>query len=99
MTIKELQQWVEADWQQRSTSLPTSEQQMLYLIEEIGEVAEALRKQNGNKKRILEAPKLGSELADTLISLTTLANAHGIDLTNEIEQFKKRLAERHSAGY
>ena len=99
MHIQELQQWIKEDWEQRSKSLPSRELQMLYLIEEIGEVAEAIRKTDGNKERTSTAVDVGSEIADVLIALLTLANTYNVDVTREIALFQERLAARQQAGY
>lgn len=99
MTIKDLQQWVNDDWRNRSKHKPTVELQLLYIIEEFGEVAEAIRKSNGAKVRTQSTANLGSELADLLISITTLANHYDIDLTKEIEEFTKRITARHADGF
>lgn len=99
MTISNLQQWVREDWKKRSTHQPTVELQLLYIIEELGEVAEAIRKTNGAKDRKESDVDLGSELADLLISITTIANHFDVDLQKEIEAFQLRLAERHQEGF
>ena len=99
MNLKDLQQWVKEDWERCSLASPTPEQQLLYLVEEVGEIAEAIRKNQGNKGRIDKQVDLGAELADTLISLVTIANTHEIDLANEVKQFKNRLIERHNQGF
>ena len=94
MHISELQDRVKEDWENRSTSQPTREQQLLYIIEEFGEVAEAIRKQDGNKDRKNTTGDLGSEFADLLISITTLANTCDVDLAKEIQMFWQRLESR-----
>lgn len=99
MNIHSLQTWVADDWKTRSTHQPTVEQQLLYVIEEFGEVAEAIRKMDGRKERVDKKVDLGSEMADLLISITTLANHFEVDLTNELEKFQARIAERHQAGH
>lgn len=99
MTITELQNWVSEDWKKRSNHSPTVELQLLYIIEELGEVAEAIRKTSGSKARKHDAVDLGSELADLIISITTLANHFEIDLNKEIEGFKARIIKRHQAGF
>lgn len=99
MTIHELQQWVRDDWTKRSKLTPSTELQLLYIIEEFGEVAEAIRKSSGAKDRKESSVDLGSELADLFISITTLANNFDIDLEYELAQFKTRLATRHEQGY
>lgn len=98
-TIKELQNWVNEDWELYSKEKPSVTLQILYLMEEFGEVAEALRKLSAQKARMPEAPDLGSELADLVVSVVTLANTYQIDLETELEGFKERLAARHNQGY
>ena len=99
MNIQTLQSWVSNDWKKRSNHQPSVEQQLLYIIEEFGEVAEAIRKQDGRKKRVDKKVDLGSEMADLIISITTLANHFNVDLTSEIEKFQQRITERHQAGH
>ena len=99
MTITNLQQWVKEDWKTRSKHQPTVELQLLYILEELGEVAEAIRKTNGLKNRKQSDVDLGSEFADLLISITTLANHFDINLQKEIEAFQSRLAKRHQEGF
>lgn len=99
MTFNDLQLWVTNDWQKNSRHLPDVELQLLYIIEEMGEVAEAIRKQKGKKNRKTTETNLGSEMADLFISLVTLANYFKIDLDQEIEKFKERIAKRHDAGH
>ena len=55
-----------------------AEATFLWLMEEIGELASALR--SGTKE------ELGAEFADVFAWLTTIANVKGIDLTSEIEK-------------
>lgn len=99
MTINELQQWVRDDWAERSPISPSTELQLLYIIEEFGEVAEAIRKSSGAKERKDSTVDLGSELADLLISITTLANNFDVDLEQEVDKFKQKLATRHEQGF
>lgn len=99
MTINELQAWVREDWEQRSKELPSVELQLLYILEELGEVAEAIRKSKGAKARKESKVDLGSEFADLLVSITTLANNFSVDLESEIASFQARLAKRHKDGF
>ncbi|HMT18523.1 MAG TPA: MazG nucleotide pyrophosphohydrolase domain-containing protein [Candidatus Saccharibacteria bacterium] len=96
MSIEELQNWVSQDWEHNSGGMPSVELQLLYIMEELGEVAEAIRKSSGKKERIEKSVDLGSELADLIISITTLANHYEINLETEIEQFKARLRSRQA---
>ncbi len=99
MTITQLQQWVRDDWAKRSNHQPSTELQLLYILEELGEVAEAIRKTGGAKARKDIKVNLGSELADLIISITTLSNSFDVDLEKEINLFQVRLAQRHKAGF
>jgi len=99
MTIQELQEWVENDWKNSSKQRPTVELQLLYIMEELGEVAEAIRKTAGAKDRKQKEVDLGSELGDLIVSITTLANHFGIDLDKEISGFQARIAARHQDGF
>ncbi|MEO5949913.1 MAG: MazG nucleotide pyrophosphohydrolase domain-containing protein [Candidatus Saccharimonadales bacterium] len=98
MNIEELQKWVSDDWKQHSTSSPSVELQLLFIMEELGEVAEAIRKNSGDKDRIQKVTDLGSEIADLIVSITTLANHFNINLTNEIKGFQDRIEERRTTA-
>lgn len=99
MTIIDLQQWVADDWRQRSKHQPTVELQLLYIMEELGEVAEAIRKQDGKKDRKQLEVDLGSEMADLVISIMTLANHFEVNLEQEVQKFQERITKRHNDGY
>lgn len=99
MTITDLQQWVADDWRQRSKHQPTVELQLLYIMEELGEVAEAIRKKDGKKDRKQSELDLGSEMADLVISIMTLANHFEVNIDEEIKRFQERITKRHSEGH
>lgn len=99
MTIEQLQKWVRDDWKSRSKQQPSVELQLLYILEELGEVAEAIRKTGGSKERKRTEVDLGSEIADLVISITTLANHFDINIDKEISLFQSRLAQRHQEGH
>lgn len=95
MNLKQLQQLVDDDWQNNSKMKPTPEQKLLFVIEEFGEVAEAIRrlsKDGGDHKTARD--DLGSEFADFLISVITLANDYDIDLESELDAFWVKLSQR-----
>lgn len=94
MTIQELQEWVKQDWEQNSKIKPDLATQLLFAMEEFGEVAEAIRKKTVNNDYKPDDDKLGSEFADLLITITTLANTFSIDLTKEVKGFQAKLASR-----
>ena len=54
------------------------ERTMLWFVEEVGELAEAIRK--GDTKAI------GEEMADVFAWLVSLANLYGIDLEEEVKK-------------
>ena len=94
MTIQELQKWVENDWKLNSTLKPDLSAQLLFAMEEFGEVAEAIRKRTMKDDYKQDDDKLGSEFGDLLITIVTLANTFDIDLTKEIHGFQAKLASR-----
>lgn len=96
MRLDELQEWVEDDWKNNSTLQPTLEAKLLFAIEEFGEVAEAIRKKTVNDDYKLDDDKLGSEFADLLITIVTLANTFDINLTDEIRGFQAKLDSRRN---
>jgi len=96
MTLDELQQWVKQDWENQSTLQPTLEAQLLFAIEEFGEVAEAIRKKTMKADYKQDDGKLGSEFGDLLITITTLANTFDVNLTNEVKGFQAKLASRRA---
>lgn len=99
MTLKELQHWVEDDWKHNSKSRPEVYLQLIYLFEELGEMAEAIRKLNKEKDRKAVETDLAGEMADVLISLTTIANHFDIDLTTAVAEAQAKITARHEEGY
>ncbi len=96
MTIEELQKWVNDDWKKNSKLKPDLQAQLLFAIEEFGEVAEAIRKKTMSGDYKQDDDKLGSEFADFLVTLVTLANTFDINLTKEMEGFQTKLAARRA---
>lgn len=97
MTLDELQRYVTEDWSGSQGGYPSLERQLLYAIEEFGEVAEAIRKKTVVDDHKVDDNKLGSEFADLLIAIVTLANHFDVDLTEEIHGFQKKLASRRAS--
>jgi len=98
MDLKELQNWVKKDWERKSKKRPDCHLQLIYLFEELGEMAEAIRKLSGNKKRKRLRVDLEGEMGDVLITLATVANYYGINLNNAISKTKKKITKRHAQG-
>ena len=99
MNITELQEWIAEEWRERSQSIPSPDQQLLLLVEEVGELAEAIRKTGGRKNRITKEVDIGAEIADVVVSVLTVANTHNVDVSEEIQRFKARLAVRQAQGH
>ena len=96
--LKEAQDWVREDWEKNSK--PVDEKtEILFLIEEFGEVAEMIRKVDGNKNRKKIKVDLEKEIGDLLVCLATIANRHHIDLEKAFLKTKKKIQERHQKGY
>jgi len=99
MTLKDLQNWVKSDWEKSSKKKPDPHLQLIFLFEELGEMAEAIRKSSGNKKRKNVVVDLEGEMGDVLIALSTIANHYKIDLDTAIEKTKKKIKSRHRQGF
>ena len=70
------------------------------LVEEIGEIANAILVKEGQKpkKTLHPGNSLPDALADTLFDLLLLAYQHGIDLEKEYLEMLKRLEKRIKSG-
>ncbi len=98
MDFKEAQKWVNDDWKKNSKPV-NKHLELLFLMEEIGEMAEMIRKQSGKKERKKLKIDLAKEMGDILICLMTLANRYGIDLEESFLKTKKKIQQRHRKGY
>ena len=65
-----------------------SDQIFNHLVEEIGEVARELRKQDKSKE------ETGLEIADSVFLLLKLANEEGIDLEEKLDKKIKEIEDR-----
>jgi len=77
MEIREFQELIRELYFERD-SKRGKEKTMLWLVEEIGELAEAIRKNDLNS--------IGEEMADVFAWLVSLANLYGVDLENEVRK-------------
>jgi len=70
------------------------------LVEEVGEIANALLVKKGKKPKNALHPgnSLPDSLADTLFDILLLAHQHGIDLEKEYLEMLKRLEKRIKSG-
>ncbi|MAG38389.1 hypothetical protein CMI45_03335 [Candidatus Pacearchaeota archaeon] len=93
-TIKEHQGWVKEAWKKSSKKIEEKDE-LLFLMEEIGEMAEAVRKLNGNKNDKEFASDIEKEMGDILLSLITLAIRYKIDLETAFEKTKQSVIGRY----
>ena len=98
MTIRDLQDWVEEDWAKASKKRPDPHLQLIFLFEELGEMAEAIRKSSGDKERKQMTVDLEGEMGDVMIAMATLANHYKVDLTHAVQKFQEKMKGRHQAG-
>lgn len=93
MKLKELQKWTKDAWK-KSTKKVDEKDELLFLFEELGEVAEAIRIKNGLKKN-KPISDLEDEFGNVLLSLITLANRYNVDLEKGMKKTMKRVEERY----
>jgi NTP pyrophosphatase (non-canonical NTP hydrolase) len=91
-SIKEHQEWAKQAWKQSPKENVCETDELLFLMEEVGEMAEAIRKLKGNKEVQTDLEK---ELGDILLALLTLAIRYNIDLESAFEKTKKSIVQRY----
>jgi NTP pyrophosphatase (non-canonical NTP hydrolase) len=82
-SLKQLQDYVRQMVLRRGFDDESSQDVMLLMVEEIGELAKSLRKSTGLKvdsNRSRSYPELEEEIADVFIYLLDLCNLQGVDL-------------------
>jgi NTP pyrophosphatase (non-canonical NTP hydrolase) len=82
-SLDELQSYMLAMAEQRGFNQQSSKDTLLVMLEEVGELAKALRKQSGipiDHDRLAEYGNLKHEMADVFICLLILANKCNINL-------------------
>ena len=92
MTLDELQKYFKEVLKERGFDDQTAEDKLLLLIEEVGELAKAIRKQSSigiDYSRIENYDSVKSEVADVTIVLLSLCNIEGINLYHAIEEKEK----------
>lgn len=94
VTITKYQNWVKEAWKKAPKQV-NERDELLFLMEEIGEMAEAVRKINGNKENKKFQANLEKEFGDILLSIITLAIRYNIDLEKAFEKTKKSILERY----
>jgi NTP pyrophosphatase (non-canonical NTP hydrolase) len=93
-TINEYQNWVKEAWK-KSPKKVNEKDELLFLMEEIGEMAEALRKLNGNKNNKKFRVDLEKEFGDILLSIITLAIRYDINLEKAFNKTKNSILKRY----
>lgn len=94
-TLPELQRYVEAMVQERGFANESAQDIMLLMVEEVGELAKAIRKQVGIKMASDAKPvNVGEEMADILIYLLDLANTLEVDLAQAFWAKEEKNAQR-----
>ncbi len=77
MEIKDFQEMIERIYVKRDRERG-KEKTMLWVVEEVGELSQAVRKG--------DTSAIGEELADVFAWLVSLANLYNIDIENEIKK-------------
>ena len=95
-TIKEHQEWVKKAWKKSPKKQISEKDELLFFMEEIGEMAEAVRKINGNKANKEMTADLEKEFGDVFLSVLTLAIRYGIDLEKAFEKTKESIVKRYN---
>jgi NTP pyrophosphatase (non-canonical NTP hydrolase) len=89
--MKKLQLYVQRTGIERGFSSETSQDSFMLLVEELGEVAKAMRPLHGVKVADDSTlSELSDELADVQLLLLSLANKLGIDIWDAVVQKEKR---------
>lgn len=88
MTLPELQAYVQEKLVARGLVSPLADE-VLHLMEEVGEVTRAMRKG--------DQANLGEELADCLFFVLSAANVAGIDIEAALREKEKRNCIRFGA--
>lgn len=94
ITIFKAQQWVKEAWKFSPKKNVNEKDELLFLMEEIGEVAKAVRTIKGNEEKISKE-NLEKEFGDVLLSLLTIANRYDIGLEKGFKKSKKSTERRY----
>lgn len=96
ITLKQMQEEIDSWASQFKTPYFAPLSRMAAMSEEVGEVARVVNHMYGDKKKKdQESLKdLEEELGDLLFTLTCMANAEGIDLTEAYERKMNKVTKR-----
>ena len=91
IALKKLQHYVKQTGEERGFSDETAQDSFMLLVEELGEVAKAMRPLHGVKVADdSTVTELSHELADVQLLLLSLANKLNIDLTDAVVAKEKK---------
>lgn len=97
-TLKEVQEYIKQVIEIRGFSNQNIENTMLLLLEEVGELAKAIRKDATNmsvdKNKLGHYDTIESEIADVFIVLTSICNKLDIDLFKAIKDKEQENIKR-----
>lgn len=95
ITLKDLQEYIKQMIQDRGFEDEDVRNQLILLIEEVGELAKAIRKEAGMKfSETTKRTELEEELADVQIVLLVLASKLGIDMRAVVAAKEMKNSER-----
>lgn len=98
-TLKEVQNYIKNVIEIRGFDKQPVEQTMLLLIEEVGELAKAIRKNattmKSDKNKLEHYDTIESEVADVFIVLTSVCNKLNINLYDAIKNKEEENIKRH----
>jgi NTP pyrophosphatase (non-canonical NTP hydrolase) len=92
--IREYQEWVREAWKKSPKNVDEKDE-LLFLMEEVGEMAEALRKMKGNKENKDFKADLEKEFGDIMLSVFTLAIRHNVDIESALEKTRDSILKRY----
>ena len=98
-TLKDVQNYIKNVIEIRGFDKQPVEQTMLLLIEEVGELAKAIRKDattmKSDKNKLEHYDSIESEIADVFIVLTSVCNKLNIDLYDVVKNKEEENIKRH----
>lgn len=99
MTVKEIQEYVKKIIELRGFTNINYQDELILLMEEVGELAKAIRKKAPNstidKQKILNYTEIEEEIADVFIVLMQLSNILNIDIIKSVIEKEKVNIERN----
>ncbi len=94
--IKEIQKYIQEMKKQRKFDGVTIEREMMLFVEEIGELAKAIRKSTNGRLDIEKEYKdnIEEELADCFIYLLSIANMNEVDMFKAFKEKETKNCDR-----